>query len=139
MAEPLPASSVPPAEVSGSLVLYTNIIYGLHALTVVIAVVGSAGIGSVFVEGFPSVIAVIMNYARRSAVRGTLLESHFRWQIRTFWYAVLAGIVIGGGSFLLLWVGVTTFVVALLGLGVWIIYRVVRGWFSLRDRRAMYS
>ncbi len=139
MAETLPANNVPPADVSGSLVLYTNIIYGLHALTVVIAVVGSAGIGSVFVEGFPSVIAVIMNYARRSAVRGTLLESHFRWQIRTFWYAVLAGIVIGGGSFLLLWVGVATFVVALLGLGVWIIYRVVRGWFSLRDRRAMYS
>ncbi len=139
MAEPLPASSVPPSEVRGSLVLYTNIIYGLHALTVVIAVVGSASVRSVFVEGIPSVVALVMNYARRSAVRGTLLESHFRWQIQTFWYAVLAGIVIGAGSFLLLWVGVATFVVALLGLGVWIIYRVVRGWFSLRDRRAMYS
>ena len=48
-----------------------------------------------FIFGWPSIIAVIINYVKRGDARGTWLESHFQWQIRTFWYAVLASIVIG--------------------------------------------
>ena len=79
-----------------------------------------------------------MNYARRSEVVGTWLESHFRWQIRTFWYG-------------LLWVGLCLlFVILTLGIGiliawlpllivsVWFVYRVVKGWIRLRDGRPMY-
>src|SRR5579863_9913589 len=65
--------------VNRGLIEYTHWIYGLQALSVAIR----------FAFGLPSIIAVIMNYARRSAVRGTWLESHFRWQIRTFWYSWL--------------------------------------------------
>ena len=138
MSELLTTDSAPAPAVSSSLVTYTNIIYALHALTVAIAVLGSASDGGLFIEGAPSAVAVVMNYARRSSVRGTFLESHFRWQIRTFWFALLIAIIIGGGSFLLLWVGIATLIFGILALGIWIIYRVARGWFSLRDRRPMY-
>ncbi|MGH8241126.1 MAG: DUF4870 family protein [Steroidobacteraceae bacterium] len=137
MTEPLAIEAMPAPGVSQSLITYTNIIYALHALTVAIAVLGSASDGGQFIEGAPSILAVIMNYVRRPAVRGTLLESHFRWQIRTFWFALLFAIVIGGASFLLLWAGIAALTIGLLALGIWIVYRVARGWFSLRDRRPM--
>lgn len=126
--------------VDESLITYTNIIYALHALAVVIGVVTSASIVLTFVASVPSIIAVIMNYARQSDVRGTFLESHFRWQIRTFWFAVLWALVIGAISLplMLVVVGFATWVIGALLLGVWIIYRVARGWFALRDRRPMY-
>jgi uncharacterized membrane protein len=41
-----------------------------------------------FLFGWPSIIAVIINYVKRSEARGTWLESHFDWQIRTFWFAL---------------------------------------------------
>jgi uncharacterized membrane protein len=126
--------------VDPSLITYTHIIYGLHALSVVAWVLTTATIVGNFVFGLPSIVAVIMNYARQSAVRGTFLESHFRWQIRTFWFALLWGLVIGAVSLVLLivLVGFVTWVIGALLLGVWVIYRVVRGWFALRDRRPMY-
>ncbi len=126
--------------VDESLITYTNIIYALHALAVVIGVVTSATIVLTFVASVPSIIAVIMNYARQSDVRGTFLESHFRWQIRTFWFALLWALVIGAISLplMLVVVGFATWVIGALLLGVWIVYRVARGWFALRDRRPMY-
>ena len=123
-----------------SLISYTNIIYGLHALAVVVGVLTSTTIIGNFLCGIPSLIAVIMNYARRSAVRGTFLESHFRWQIRTFWFALFWAIVIGAISFVLAFVliGFVTWIVGAMLLGIWVVYRVARGWFALRDRRPMY-
>ncbi|MBX5459498.1 MAG: hypothetical protein IRZ28_00265 [Steroidobacteraceae bacterium] len=132
---------IPAAQgVDPSLITYTHIIYALHALSVVVGVVTSATIVGNFVFGLPSIIAVIMNYARRSAVRGTFLDSHFSWQIRTFWYALLWGLVIGAVSFVLAFIliGIVTWIIGALALGVWVIYRVARGWFALRDRRPMY-
>jgi uncharacterized membrane protein len=132
---------VPTAQpVDESLITYTNIIYALHALAVVIGVLTSASIVLTFIASAPSIIAVIMNYARQSEVRGTFLESHFRWQIRTFWFALLWALVIGAISLplMLVVVGFATWVIGALLLGVWVIYRVARGWFALRDRRPMY-
>ena len=88
-----------------------------------------------FAFGLPSIIAVIMNYARRSETRGTWLESHFRWQIRTFWFSWLWIVVVSviALPLMLILVG---FVFAYVGLGIvgiWVIYRVVRGWLALRD------
>lgn len=122
--------------VDESLITYTHVIYALHAL----AVLTAATIVGGFVCGLPSIVAVIMNYARRSAVRGTFLESHFTWQIRTFWFALFWALLIWAVAlplmivligFPLLWAG-------MIALAVWIIYRVVRGWLALRDRRPMY-
>ena len=122
------------------LIAYTHVIYALHALTVVSgAVTTPIFMPFGFVCGLPSAVAVLMNYARRSDARGTWLESHFRWQIRTFWYATLWVIVVSLVAIPLLLIGVG-FVIGLFGLGsvaAWIIYRVLRGWLALRDRRPM--
>src|SRR5262245_41729553 len=72
-----------------SNVTITHVIYALHTLSVLIGLTSAATIVGAFVFSLPSIVAVILNYAKRSDVRGTLLESHFRWQIRTFWYAAL--------------------------------------------------
>jgi uncharacterized membrane protein len=81
-----------------------------------------------------------MNYVRRSATRGTFLESHFRWQIRTFWYALLWSVIIVLVSlpFMLVLIGFGMAWLGLVALGIWIAYRVVRGWLALRDRKPMY-
>ncbi|HSY06858.1 MAG TPA: hypothetical protein VK803_13060 [Steroidobacteraceae bacterium] len=136
MSTPNPLSVEPP-HVDESLVTYTHVIYGLHALAVVIGLTTFHTVVLSFVGGLPSIIAVIMNYARRSATRGTYLESHFRWQIRTFWFALLWLCVCA-----LLVVTIILALIGLLGLaalGIWIIYRVARGWLALRDKRPMYA
>jgi len=132
-----PGVTVPVREVDPSLVSYTNVIYALHSLSVLIGLTSPVSVvgGSFF--GIPSIIAVIMNYARQAEARGTFLESHFSWQIRTFWFAVLWGLIIFGASLVLMLVliGFVTLPAGLALLGVWVIYRVIRGWVALRDRR----
>lgn len=86
--------------------------------------------------GIPLIIGLIVNYVKRDDVRGTLAESHFRWQIRTFWFWLL-WLVLGW----LLIVLILTFAIGVLILGanfIWIIYRIVKGWLRLSDGRAMY-
>jgi len=121
------------------LVEYTNWIYGLHALSVLIALVSAHTVVGLFLFSPPSIIAVIMNYARRSEAHGTWLESHFRWQIRTFWYAWLWIILTSLVSIPMMLV-LIGFVFLFIGLGLtglWIIYRVARGWLALREGRPM--
>src|SRR5262245_33577481 len=101
-----PGTSVPTtATVDQSLITYTHVIYGLHAFAVVMGLLTTATtvVGG-FIFSLPSIAAVIMNYARRSDVRGTWLESHFTWQIRTFWFALLWAVSIGVFSFPLMFV-----------------------------------
>ena len=140
MSDPNPQPSAAAAPIDELLVAYTNVIYALHSLSVLIGLASFHTIVGSFVWGLPSIVAVIMNYARRSATRGTYLESHFRWQIRTFWYAALWWVVIWAVA-LPLMVVLVGFGVLWLGhvaLAIWIIYRVARGWLALRDRRPMY-
>lgn len=118
---------------SDNLVKLTHIIYALHAFSIITGVVGAATIVGMFLTGWPSIIAVIINYVKQSDVKGTYLESHFKWQIRTFWFA-------------LLWVIVSTIlVIVLIGLmgyfvvGIWLIYRITRGWLNLNAGKPMYQ
>ena len=122
-----------------SLVTWTQIIYGLHAFSLLTGILGAATVVGMFLTGWPSIIAVIMNYLKQSEARGTWLESHFRWQIRTFWYGLLW--VTLCWLLVILTLGIGLFVVWLpLGIvGLWFIYRIVRGWLSLSDRRPMYT
>jgi uncharacterized membrane protein len=133
------AAGIAPA-VDESLITYTHVIYALHAFSVLIGITTGWAVVGYFICGLPSIVAVIMNYARRSDTRGTFLESHFRWQIRTFWFAVLWSVVIGAVTFplwlVIIGIGMTFAGFAILG--IWIIYRVLRGWLALRDRRPMY-
>jgi uncharacterized membrane protein len=133
---PTPSISAETPHVDESLVTYTHVIYALHTLAVVIGITTAHTIVFSFVGGLPSIVAVIMNYARRSATRGTYLESHFRWQIRTFWYALLWAVVCG--LVMLTVIGIPFALIGLVALGIWIAYRVIRGWLALRDRRPMY-
>ena len=137
MSTPNPAATSADASVDPSLVSYTHIIYALHTLAVLIGLTSAVTIVGSFVFGVPSIIAVIMNYVRQSDVRGTFLESHFRWQIRTFWFALLWFIVIGAVSLplVLVLVGFVTLWVGFLVLGIWVIYRIIRGWLALGERR----
>ena len=115
---------------------YTHVVYALHTLAVLIGVLGSATIVASFVFGLPSIIAVIMNYFRRSEARGTFLESHFSWQIRTFWTAfviIAVAFMCSVPLVLLFGLGFLTFYVAAGLTGVWVIYRVAKGWLNLRD------
>src|SRR5207248_9978192 len=77
------------ATVDQALLSYTHVMYVLHSLAVLIGVTTFHTIVGSFIGSLPSIVAVVMNYVRRSATRGTFLESHFRWQLRTFWFAVL--------------------------------------------------
>jgi uncharacterized membrane protein len=82
-----------------------------------------------FLSGITWLIAVIIDYVKRDDARGTWLESHFSWQIRTFWWGLLWGVI--GGVLLLVLVGY----LVLVANAVWIIYRIVKGWLRLAERR----
>lgn len=85
--------------------------------------------------GVTAVVAIIVNYVKRDDVAGTYLESHFRWQIRTFWFALLWIVI---AVFLVMSLIGIPFALALVaGAGLWVIYRVVRGWWNLLDRSGM--
>jgi uncharacterized membrane protein len=111
------------------------VIYGLHAFSAITGVIGAAFVVTAFLSGWPSIIAVILNYVKRSDVRGTFLESHFRWQIRTFWFALLWAVV--ALALALTFFGIPlAWAVAVLD-GVWVLYRIVRGWLALLSERPM--
>ena len=130
MQEPVP---VDPQVVRPSLVQLTHIIYGLHAIAVLVGVTSAATVAGGFVFGLPSLIAVFLNYLKRSDVNGTWLESHFRWQIRTFWFTVLWLVVYGLLIITIIGIPIAWILIALLGL--WVGYRVIRGWVALADAR----
>ena len=120
-----------------SLVTTTHVTYALHALGLAIGAFGAATVVGAFVFGWPSIIAVIINYLKRGEARGTWLESHFTWQIRTFWFALLWACLIGitGALLVIVLVGFAIWALGLFALGIWAIYRIARGWLRLRDRQ----
>jgi len=108
---------------------WCHAIYALHAFSVLTGIFGAVSVIGAFLIGWPSIIAVILNYVKRGDVAGTWLETHFRWQIRTFWFAFLWVAI----AFVLA-VSVVGFVAALIVVGavtVWLVYRVARGWIAL--------
>jgi uncharacterized membrane protein len=117
--EPTPvieASIEPPK----SLITITTVVYVLLAI----------GILPPFFPAF--IAAVIINYVKRDDVRGTFLESHFRWQIRTFWFGIL-WLAVG----VLTWLILIGYVITLANY-IWIMYRIIKGWLDLVDRKPMY-
>jgi uncharacterized membrane protein len=126
-----PATTQPPE----SLVRLTHLIYGLHAFSALIGVISTAAIVTAFLTGWPSILAVILNYAKRSEARGTYLESHFSWQIRTFWGA-FGWLVLALFLFVTV-IGIPFAFLIIVATGLWVLYRIVRGWLALNDARAV--
>ena len=120
-----------------SLVTVTHLVYALHALSLLIGITTAATIIGAFVFGVPSIIAVVINYLKRGEARGTFLASHFRWQIRTFWFALLWCLI--AGFFFATFIGIPLAMVVFIAAGAWVIYRIARGWLALRDRKPMYT
>ena len=120
---------------SSGLVGLTHLIYGLHAFSAIAGVMGAAFVVTAFLSGWPSIIGVILNYVKRSDVRGTFLESHFRWQIRTFWFALLWAVIAILIAVTIIGVPIAWVLAVLVGL--WVLYRIVRGWLALVNARPM--
>jgi len=117
-----------------------HLIYALHTLGLAIGAFGAATVVGSFLFGWPSIIAVIIGYVKRDDARGTWLESHFTWAIRTFWMALAIAVVIGlvGLPLVLLFgLGFVVWAVGLALLGLWAIYRIARGWLRLNAGQAM--
>jgi uncharacterized membrane protein len=114
--EPPPAGAL---ETGHSLKQVTQLVYILQAAS--------------FVVGVSMIAAIIVNYVKREDVAGTLYESHFRWQIRTFWFALLWAAI---GALLAL-VVVGFFILA--ADAIWFLYRIVKGWLRLSEGKAMYT
>ncbi len=91
----------------------TTVVYALQAAS--------------FFFGITYIVAIIISYVKLDDVKGTWLESHFRWQIRTFWFSLLWG-AIGAITFILI---IGWFI--LIADGIWVIYRIVKGWLRLNE------
>jgi len=74
-----------------------------------------------------------VNYVKKTDVAGTWLESHFKWQIRTFWYPLLWSILGLIGIYFIIGIPI------LIANTIWVIYRIVKGWLRLNDGKEMYS
>ncbi len=129
----MPESPSSDLEVAEPLVRLTHLIYALHGFSAVMGVISSAAIVTAFLTGWPSIVAVVLNYLKRRDVRGTRLESHFRWQIRTFWWAVLWIAVAWALAITIIGIPLAWLIVVAAGL--WVLYRIARGWMALIDGR----
>ena len=86
-----------------------------------------------FFFGITAVIGVIINYIKKEDAAGTLYQSHFDWQIRTFWWGLVWGVV---GFVLIFALGLGLLV--LLVAWIWAIYRVVKGWLKCTDGQPVF-
>lgn len=98
-------------------------------IALVVYILQAAG----FFIGLTFIVGAIINYVKRGDVKGTWLESHFKWQLRTFWFGILWNVI-----------GVLTivFTIGYLILAInffWMIYRIVKGFIRLNDRKSMYN
>jgi uncharacterized membrane protein len=123
------------AQPSESLVNVAHLVYALHAWSVLAGIVGTATIVGMFLTGWPSIIAVIINYVKRPDARGTWLDTHFGWQIRTFWYTLLWVVIAVAAAFTV--IGLPFAIGIAIVITLWVIYRIVRGWIALASAKPM--
>ena len=111
------------------------VIYLLHFFSALTGLLTPAFIVTAFLTGWPSIIAVIMSYFWRNDADGTYLESHFSWLIRTFWFTVLWLIV--AWFFIVTIIGMVIGIPMLLAVGIWVMYRLLKGVFAMNSRRGV--
>jgi uncharacterized membrane protein len=126
----------PIVEPAGSALVAAHVVYGLHSFAIVLGIVGSATVIGGFLGSLPSIIAVILSYVKRGDATGSWAESHFRWQIRTFWFALLWLII--AVLLIVTLLGAPLGFAMLITVTVWLIYRIARGWIRLLGKQPMY-
>ena len=135
MSTPAPVTTTP----SDSLVTTTHVVYGLHALSLCIGAFSAASVVGSFLFGWPSIIAVILNYVKRSEARGTWLESHF--PPADSHVLVCARVRRADRPsrrrFAFMLVGFATWIIGFCLLGIWASVRIARGWLRLKDHQPM--
>ena len=119
----------------GNAVGIAHAMYALHAFSALTGVLSSAFVVTAFLTGWPSIIAILINFFTRNKVRGTWLDSHWGWQMRTFWFALIWILI--ALVFAITIVGLVVALPVIVFTGLWVLYRVVRGWLALKDNRAM--
>lgn len=124
-----------------NLLFVSQLVYILHGLSIVIGLMTGATIISAFLFGWPSIAAVILNYIMAPDARGTFLQSHFSWQIRTFWYGMIWTVLVAIVGVLLapFVIGPFIWLIGFVVLGIWVAYRIVVGWLRLRQYRPVFS
>lgn len=132
---------VPPEGSNNSLLFITQLVYILHGLSMLIGLMTGATIISAFLFGWPSIAAVVLNYVKAPDARGTFLESHFSWQIRTFWYGMVWTllVMIAGVVLMPFIVGPFVWLGGFVVLSIWVAYRIIFGWLRLREYRPVFS
>jgi uncharacterized membrane protein len=132
-----PLLPTPELDAATRAVRWAHIVYALHAFSLLTGILGPVTVISAFLTGWPSIIAVVLNYLKSGDAAGSWVDSHFRWQIRTFWFGLLW--VVLCGLFVLATFGLGLFIVwvPLILLTAWFIYRIGRGWMALVDGRAV--
>ena len=122
-----------------SIVTVAKVVYILHGTSILIGIATGASIIGAFLFGWPSIAAVVLNYVMRSDARGTYVESHCSWQIRTFWYAMFFALIVALIGFVLSWllVGFAVWVFGFVVMGIWVGYRILRGWIKLSRGQTM--
>ena len=124
------------AEPLQSALVAAHIVYGLHSFAIVLGIVGSTTVIGGFLGSVPSIIAVILSYVKRGDALGSWAESHFRWQIRTFWYALLWLVI--AVLLIVTLIGAPIGLAMLITVTIWLIYRIARGWMRLLGKQPMY-
>lgn len=120
-----------------SVLTVAHLVYALHTCAIIVGLVGTVTVIGSFVGSLPSIVAVILNYVKRGDARDTWAYTHYRWQIRTFWFTLLWALI--GWGLISTVIGVVVGVPILIAVTLWLIYRIVRGWLRLLDRQPMYD
>jgi uncharacterized membrane protein len=84
-----------------------------------------------WVVGITAIVAIVINYVKRDDTVGTIYESHFTWQIRTFWWSLLWAVIGFALAFVL--VGIPILVAD----AIWVIYRIVKGFLNWNEDKPM--
>ena len=102
-------------------VVICHICYGLYASGIILF--------------FTPIIGMIINYIKRSSATSEYL-SHHNWMIKTFWIWMIGSMII----FALVLIPFIGWIVAFpvgISLLIWYIYRIVKGWLRLYERKSI--
>jgi uncharacterized membrane protein len=113
---------------SSNVLMFAHIIYGIFAFSLIAA----ASVFGAFVS-LVGVVGIVMAHVFKSDAKGTWLESHYDWLIRTFWWSAVWSIVLGTIA-LVFAITIIGLPIAALIWGVfflWVAYRLTIGWITL--------